>query len=89
MEKQDKIYREQPAKEEGDNNGWIDVNDNNGNDVPKDKYILLSFVDRLFLYILIGFIFHEILDFIHIVYYGYSLKHIGSQTYNLLAYLRK
>ena len=50
---------------------------------------LLSFVNILFLYVLIGFIFHEILDFIHIVYYGYSLKHIGSQTYNLLTYLRK
>ena len=50
---------------------------------------LLSFVNRFFLYVLIGFIFHEILDFIHIVYYGYSLKHIGSQTYNLLLYFNK
>ncbi len=51
--------------------------------------ILLSLINSFFLYILIGFIFHEILDFVHIVYYGYSLKHIGSQTYNLFAYLRK
>ena len=50
---------------------------------------LLSFVNRFFLYVLIGFIFHEILDFIHIVYYGFSLKHIGSQTYNLLLYFNK
>lgn len=51
--------------------------------------ILLSLINSFFMYILIGFIFHEILDFIHIVYYGYSLKHIGSQTYNLLLYFNK
>jgi hypothetical protein len=49
---------------------------------------LLSFFHNFFLFVLIGFVFHEFLDFIHIVYYGFSLKHLGSQTYNLVAYLK-
>ncbi|MEK6873892.1 MAG: hypothetical protein AABW91_03530 [Nanoarchaeota archaeon] len=51
--------------------------------------ILLSFVNNFFLFVLIGFVFHEFLDFIHVVYYGFSLKHIGSQIYNLVSYFRK
>jgi len=49
---------------------------------------LLSFFHNFFLFVLIGFVFHEFLDFLHIVYYGFSLKHICSQTYNLVAYLK-
>ncbi|MBS3072615.1 hypothetical protein J4477_02175 [Candidatus Pacearchaeota archaeon] len=49
---------------------------------------LLSLLHNFFLFILIGFIFHEFLDLINIIYYGFSLKHIGSQTYNLIYYFR-
>ncbi len=50
---------------------------------------ILSFVSSIFLYILIGFIFHQLLDFIHIEYHGFSLNHIGSQTYNILNYKKQ
>jgi len=46
--------------------------------------ILLSFISPLFIYILMGFIFHESLDLINILYFGFSLDHIGSQTYNII-----
>ena len=48
--------------------------------------ISLSFLSKVFLYILIGFLFHEFLDFIFAVYYNSTLKHMGSQTYNILKY---
>jgi len=47
---------------------------------------LLSFIHQIFLYILIGFLFHGFLDFIWIIYNGFTLKHMGSQTYNVLKY---
>jgi len=51
--------------------------------------ILLSFFSKIFLYILIGFIFHQLLDFIYIVWGGFPLAHIGSQIYNIINYLKK
>jgi len=51
--------------------------------------ILLSLFHKIFLYILIGFIFHEGLDFIYLIYHGYKLNHVGSQTYNILNYKKR
>ena len=51
--------------------------------------ILLSLFHKIFLYILIGFIFHEFLDFIYLIYHGYKLNHVGSQTYNILNYKKR
>ena len=48
--------------------------------------VLLSLFHRIFLYILIGFIFHEFLDLVYLLYHGYRLNHVGSQTYNILNY---
>lgn len=48
--------------------------------------IILSFFSKIFLYILIGFVFHEFLDIIYLIRGGYSLKHSGSQIYNILNY---
>ena len=50
---------------------------------------LFSIISPIFLYILIGFIFHQFLDLIHIEFYGFSLNHIGSQTYNILNYKKQ
>ena len=47
---------------------------------------ILSYFSSTFFYIAIGFIFHEILDFIFLIYNGFTLKHLGSQTYNVLKY---
>jgi hypothetical protein len=49
---------------------------------------ILSFFHQIFLYIIIGLIFHQVLDFIHIIYGGYSLTHLGSQTYNTIKYIK-
>ena len=46
--------------------------------------LALSLVNNFFFFILVGFLFHEILDFISITYYGFSYNHILSQTYNIL-----
>ena len=51
--------------------------------------IFLSFFHVFFLYILLGFIFHEFLDFLHILYYGFNFNHIGSQTLNILRLISK
>ena len=51
--------------------------------------IILSFISPLFSYILIGFLFHEFLDLIYIIYGNYTLTHIGSQTYNIMLYFKK
>ena len=48
--------------------------------------LVLSLLSNVFLYIAIGFIFHQSLDFIFLIYYGFNLKHLGSQTYNILKY---
>ena len=48
--------------------------------------IILSFFSKIFLYILVGFLFHGFLDIIYLIYGGYSLKHSGSQIYNILNY---
>jgi hypothetical protein len=48
--------------------------------------LVLSLLSNTFLYIAIGFIFHQSLDFIFLIYYGFTLKHLGSQTYNILKY---
>jgi len=50
--------------------------------------ILLSFYHKFFLYILIGFVFHEILDLIKILNDRYDLNHIGSQTYNIITFVK-
>ena len=51
--------------------------------------LILSFFSDIFFFILIGFLFHEILDLISILYWGYDLNHIFSQTYNILNYKRE
>lgn len=48
--------------------------------------IILSFFSKIFIYILIGFLFHEFLDIINIISGGCSPKHSGSQIYNILNY---
>ena len=48
--------------------------------------IVLLFFSKIFLYVLIGFLFHEFLDIISLVRGGYSLNHSGSQIYNFLNY---
>jgi len=48
--------------------------------------ILLSFVSVIFFYILLGFLFHELLDGIYAVYYSFPLSHLGSQIINVLRY---
>ena len=48
--------------------------------------IILLFFSKIFLYVLIGFLFHEFLDIISLVRGGYSLNHSGSQIYNFLNY---
>lgn len=40
----------------------------------------------IFLYLLVGFLFHEFLDFISIWSYGYNFNHIGSQIKNIIKY---
>ena len=42
--------------------------------------IILSFFSQIFLYVLVGFIFHELLDLISLKYNGFNFHHIGSQT---------
>ena len=48
--------------------------------------ILLSFISKIFFYILIGLLFHQLLDFIWILSHNFSLKHLSFQTYNILNY---
>ena len=48
--------------------------------------LILSLTSNIFLYIAVGFIFHQFLDFIFLIYHGFTLKHLGSQTYNILKY---
>ena len=45
---------------------------------------LLSFISPIFSYILLGFVFHQLLDAINMAYYGLPFYHIGSQTYNII-----
>ena len=45
---------------------------------------VLSYFSNFFFFILIGFLFHELLDLIHILYWNYDINHLGFQTYNLL-----
>ncbi|MBS3091813.1 hypothetical protein J4466_00180 [Candidatus Pacearchaeota archaeon] len=48
--------------------------------------LFLSLFSNIFFFILIGFLFHEFLDLIGIIYWGYDLNHILSQTRNILRY---
>ncbi len=48
--------------------------------------IFLSFISNIFIFILLGILFHQFLDFINAIYYGFPLQHIGSQTYNIINY---
>jgi hypothetical protein len=48
--------------------------------------IFLSLFFPIFIYILIGLIFHQILDLLSIFHYNFPFHHIGSQTYNILNY---
>ncbi len=50
---------------------------------------ILSFFHIFFFYILIGFLFHELLDLIQIVIIGFPINHLCSQTLNSLRYFRK
>jgi hypothetical protein len=52
-------------------------------------YFFLPKFNEFFLYILIGFLFHEFLDFISIISGGYTLRHLGSQVYNISMYRKK
>lgn len=49
----------------------------------------LSFFHKIFLYILIGFLFHQFLDLIALTRKGYAYNHIGIQTLNFLNYRKK
>lgn len=51
--------------------------------------ILSLLVSRIFLYILIGFLIHEFLDFIHLASGGWGLRHIASQTWNLVEFRKR
>ena len=51
--------------------------------------IILSFFSKFFLYILIGFLFHEVLDFIWAIYLGEGYSHFGSQIYNYFEFKRR
>ncbi|MEK6891396.1 MAG: hypothetical protein AABX03_04640 [Nanoarchaeota archaeon] len=46
--------------------------------------LIVAFFFNIFFFILIGFLFHEFLDFVSITYYGFNYNHILSQTYNIL-----
>ena len=49
--------------------------------------IFLSFISKIFLYILIGALFHYLLDFLYLVQNGFSLRgHLGSQIFNIVKY---
>ncbi|MCH7641545.1 hypothetical protein IID22_05095, partial [Patescibacteria group bacterium] len=48
--------------------------------------IILSQFHIFFFYILLGFLLHEFLDLIFAIAKGFSLNHIGFQTYNILNY---
>lgn len=50
---------------------------------------ILSFASPIFIYILIGFIFHEFLDLINMIMFGFPFYHIGSQTYNIINYTNR
>lgn len=45
---------------------------------------LLTLVSPIFGYILLGFVFHQLLDAVDMAYYGFQFYHIGSQTYNII-----
>lgn len=51
--------------------------------------LILAYFFNLFLFILLGFLFHEILDLINITRYGFNYNHILSQTYNILNFRKK
>ncbi|MEM3113460.1 MAG: hypothetical protein QXI33_03510 [Candidatus Pacearchaeota archaeon] len=51
--------------------------------------LLAYFIHSLFWLILTGIVFHQILDFIYILGNGYTFRHIGSQTYNILNYKKQ
>ncbi len=51
---------------------------------PMILLILLSFPFPILIFVIIGFIFHEILDAISIFYWGFDINHIGFQTLNIL-----
>lgn len=48
--------------------------------------ILLIFISPIFFFILLGFLFHQSLDLVDIHLNKQPFKHLGSQTYNFLAY---
>ncbi|MFA5020218.1 MAG: hypothetical protein WC533_03905 [Candidatus Pacearchaeota archaeon] len=51
--------------------------------------IILSFFSKIFVYILIGVVFHQLLDFISITHDRSDIRHIGSQTYNFIQYKKR
>ena len=48
--------------------------------------VVLSFYNNLFLLVLIGFLFHQFLDLLTLVYFHFPLYKLGSQTYNFLKF---
>ena len=50
--------------------------------------ILLSYYSPVFFYILIGFLFHQFLDLLTLIYFSIPLHKLGSQTYNILNHHR-
>jgi hypothetical protein len=50
--------------------------------------IILSFFHKYFFFILIGILFHELLDVILIINEGFKLDHIFCQTKNIINYHR-
>lgn len=51
--------------------------------------LLAYFIHPIFLFVLIGFAFHELLDVIKLVYEGYSLRHVSSQILNLIDFEKR
>jgi len=48
--------------------------------------IYFSFYRKFLIYVLIGILFHEFLDFIYIIPNHFKLSHMGSQIYNIINY---
>jgi hypothetical protein len=50
--------------------------------------IYFNFYRQFLIYILLGIVFHQVLDFIYIKDNHFKLNHLGSQIYNIIVYIR-
>ncbi|MEA3329284.1 MAG: hypothetical protein U9Q06_00895 [Nanoarchaeota archaeon] len=51
--------------------------------------IILSFFHQIFLFILIGILFHQFLDLIYSISFSSNFSHFGSQIYNYFKFKKK